>query len=1077
MAGGITVNGETLSSGDIEYGDTILVQAGSESGIVGSEANGPDNEKPVITLTGDTETVLLQTPLTATVDDGSEIYYRIGEFGAWKKYTEAIIASLNETYYFMAADEAGNIGTNQITFKNIDTTGIMLSTLWAQRDLCPMGGNTTICYNEYTPYDPTVIPDTHSRVGCTNVADGQLIYYFIEKGGLDLTLTLEDSDEYTSSHKTEGGGRIVIEIKSDGSTPGTLSFAEINEYLSDYELDSAEHAAALSYACGVVNKSKYSADSTGTGIQNNSLFIRSGFKSMTIDGPFMGNYYWGYWDDDLNVHVSDAGYEVLIENLEAGRPVGANYPGHSLVIDGYDRETDTFHINFGWGYNQATRWYTREEMFEEQFNEFIYDLRVDYVETFTVTDARLYGTGTMIRAFEQAAGMVGANTVAFDPSVAGKTVELQNRIRIYDEVAADGFNMNVLVTSAVIIDSPAYGFYAYESDDTSALTFHASGGSLIVSTSNEYNHAFNMNKASSGTVTADHALIYAGRYSGGASAVLQSLKDSQSENTEVSEDLPDPNGWSFYGSAGNDVFSLSNFSIAVGNVSLDGGNDILSLTGHSGLYGTIDAGGGNDSITLDSTSSISGDLSGKSTLNFVLTELEDHALFTIKNSVSGLYSNATISADMTDAEIGTYTLFSAAPGAADIPDLQKLTVTVTGSGIPDFTLSVNGTPSADYAELIYDGKSLKLQIKAESGSIVLPQTQTWEKVGETAQYIVEYAMDAAFEHVIRIVAGTNSLDSFQMPAGNYQMRIKPAGGEWTALEPVAAEGADDKPKLVRSNADGNTDVFYVNTAGVWGSGCMAQHAGSVNDPWVGTREHVRLAGKNKLTDIFEGSADANILLMTDDGIGDALFVDDIYSDSPGKLGLSRSRIAQINEIRAGAGDDIVDMTSQRFEYSGDGLTIRGGDGNDIIWANRGENFLFVDSGNARLVGAAGNDVVAGGIGSDRMHGGGGSDIFTFCGNWGEDSVEQLAGGTVTLWFLTGSRDNWDSAALTYSDGENSVTVSGVGSDNIDLKFGAETDEDLFSALFGAGAFGEFSSGKIFDTEPEPKPAASSGFLA
>ncbi|MBP5585581.1 MAG: hypothetical protein J6Y92_04430, partial [Lentisphaeria bacterium] len=190
----------------------------------------PDETAPVITLTADTETVVLQTTLTATVDDGSTIQYRIGEFGLWKEYKEPIIASLNETYYFMAADEAGNIGTNQITFTNIDTSGVLLSTLWSQKGINPMGDNTTIMYNEYTPLDSSVTPEAHCLTGCVNTASGQLIYYFIEKGWLDLPLTLEEKDEYTSKHKatTEGGDAIVIPVKSDGSTPGTLSFAEIN---------------------------------------------------------------------------------------------------------------------------------------------------------------------------------------------------------------------------------------------------------------------------------------------------------------------------------------------------------------------------------------------------------------------------------------------------------------------------------------------------------------------------------------------------------------------------------------------------------------------------------------------------------------------------------------------------------------------------------------------------------------------------------------------------------------------------------------------------------------------------------
>jgi Ca2+-binding RTX toxin-like protein len=1059
--GTLTV-GETVRIGGDDY--TLNLNEGALSVTIV-----PDVTPPVITLSADTETVVLQTTLTATVDDGSKIHYRIGEFGAWKEYKEPIIASLNETYYFMAADEAGNIGTNEITFANIDTSGVLLSTLWTQKGICPMGGNTTILYNEYTPLDPSVTPDAHCLTGCVNTASGQLIYYFIEKGWLDLPLTLKKSDEYTSKHKAteEDGEKIVIEIKADGTTPGTLSFAEINAMLSDFQLDSAEHAAALLYAIGVVLESKYSASSTGTS-WNRVFFKRTGFEGETMGGPYFGEYYWGDMDDEMQYTITDAGFEVLIENLEAGLPVGATYPGHAFVIDGYDRESDTFHINLGWGGNQATRWYTRDEMQEELNCEyFVYDLNPEYVETFTVTDARVYGTGTMIRAFEQAAGMIGDNTVAFDPSVAGKTVELLNHITFFDEViSVKDFNMNVLVTESQGGEN-SYGFYAdhidmFEpTDPETVLTFHSTGGSLIVSTENEFNYAFQMEDGLSCTIDADGMLIWAGKTSEGteAAAVLQALQTCRSEKTEVSGDLLDPNGWSYNGSAGEDVFRLTNSSLAVGNVSLGTGDDVLSLTDHSRLYGNIAAGDGSDSITVDSTSSVSGDLVGKSKLNFVLAERNDHAMFTIKSSVSDLCAYATVTVDMTNAEIGTYTLISAESGAAGIADLQKCAVTVTGSGEADFTLSVNGTATGDYADLIFEDNSLKLQVKFESGAIVMPQTQTWENVEAATQYIVEYSTDN-FEHAIRLEVDSTSLDSFRMPEGDYRMRVRADGDEWTELEPVSAKATDDKPKLVKSNADGNADAFFLNAASTWESLYAARHTGSMNDTWGGTGEHAALAGKNKLTDIFEGSTDANTLLMTDDANGDALFVDDIYSASPGKLGLSQSRIAQIDEIRAGAGDDIVDMTSNQFEYTGDGMTIRGGDGNDTIWANKGDNFLFGDAGNDRIVGASGNDVIVGGIGNDCMHGGGGgNDVFTFCDNWGTDTVEQLADGAVTLWFTSGDESHWNAETLTYTDGDNSVTVKGVTS--VELKFG-DDGSDKYDKLLSCGAFAESTSQKIFE---------------
>ena len=347
-------------------------------------------------------------------------------------------------------------------------------------------------------------------------------------------------------------------------------------------------------------------------------------------------------------------------------------------------------------------------------------------------------------------------------------------------------------------------------------------------------------------------------------------------------------------------------------------------------------------------------------------------------------------------------------------------------------------------------------------SDVAPQTQTWEEVAGTSHYIAEYSTDD-FEHVIQLVADSNSLDTFLLPEGNYQMRVKPADGEWTVLGPVVAQEASDEPKLIRSNADGNADVLFANSVGVWESGYAAQHVGSSDNTWSGTNEIAVISGKNKLTDIIEGSTDANVLLMTDDKNGDVLFVDDIYSASPSELGLSQSRVAQINEIRAGAGNDIVDMTSQRFEYIGHGLTIRGGNGNDIIWANKGDNFLFGDAGNDRIVGASGKDVIAGGIGNDRMHGGGGDDIFTFCGDWGNDEIEQLDCGTITLWFTSDfeSKVVWDEVSRSCTDGENYITVNGVA--QVTIKFGGVGDDaTMFAALSEAGAFESATSWKIFE---------------
>ncbi|MCI5779154.1 MAG: hypothetical protein MR051_04990 [Lentisphaeria bacterium] len=305
-----------------------------------------------------------------------------------------------------------------------------------------------------------------------------------------------------------------------------------------------------------------------------------------------------------------------------------------------------------------------------------------------------------------------------------------------------------------------------------------------------------------------------------------------------------------------------------------------------------------------------------------------------------------------------------------------------------------------------------------------------------------------FVSTLSVATTGNKVDAYGM-SGMYQWRVCETGGEtWAVGNNIAAEGSAS-PKLLRSNANGNMDVFFATGKGTWESNYSAQHLGAVGG-WEGTLEKIGLFGKNKITDIFEGSSDANVLVMTDYANGDALFVDDIFSDSP--VAEQQARLAQIKEIRAGAGDDVVDLTSQRFAFTG-GVTVYGGLGDDTIWANSGSNKLFGDAGNDRIVGASGDDVIVGGVGDDSMHGGGGNDIFCFGSNWGNDTVEQLAGGKVTLWFESGSSENWDVAAMTYVDGLNSVKVSGVSS--VELRFGAD-------ASLPAGAFLDAASEKVFE---------------
>ena len=271
---------------------------------------------------------------------------------------------------------------------------------------------------------------------------------------------------------------------------------------------------------------------------------------------------------------------------------------------------------------------------------------------------------------------------------------------------------------------------------------------------------------------------------------------------------------------------------------------------------------------------------------------------------------------------------------------------------------------------------------------------------------------------------------------------------------------DGENRIIAAADDGRSDIFFVReTDVIWGNGYRAKHLGC-KKLWDGTGEIAGIAGKNRIEDLFNGAEDDSaVLYLTDTDNGDALFVDDIYGNSYQNVALDHARLANLNEIRAGNGDDLVDLTSRQFEYQGNGLIIRGGNGNDTIWANHGENKLFGDAGCDRIVGTAGNDWIIGGAGNDSMHGGGGDDIFTFCDQWGNDVVEQLGIGSVTLWFENGSIENWDAGKMLYSDSVNSVQV--IGADSVYLEFG-DDGSNLFASLDACGAFLAESSRNIFE---------------
>ena len=337
---------------------------------------------------------------------------------------------------------------------------------------------------------------------------------------------------------------------------------------------------------------------------------------------------------------------------------------------------------------------------------------------------------------------------------------------------------------------------------------------------------------------------------------------------------------------------------------------------------------------------------------------------------------------------------------------QAYSLVVTGGQLVFSVMELDTTPP-DAPELTLSG---------DSASNKLVVTAAWD--AEDA--VCRYALD-----------GTEALQDYAGP-----LRLPFGDDASVRFQTEDAAG---------NTADRTLDLMFGRVTGVWRDGYFARNCS------VEAIDLEPLEGLNLISDIFAGSDDSTILVLTDDGKGDALFLDDIYSAAPDVS--SKARISKVNEIMAGAGDDVIDLTSVRFDCTDGGVAVHGGLGNDVIWANCGVNRLFGDAGNDRIVGGSGDDVIVGGAGDDTLHGGGGDDIFCFGSDWGRDAVAQSE-GSVTLWFKEGDESKWDSEKLTYTDGTNSVAVTGI--DKVMLLFGD------YDALFATGAFDAFTSDRILD---------------
>lgn len=226
-----------------------------------------------------------------------------------------------------------------------------------------------------------------------------------------------------------------------------------------------------------------------------------------------------------------------------------------------------------------------------------------------------------------------------------------------------------------------------------------------------------------------------------------------------------------------------------------------------------------------------------------------------------------------------------------------------------------------------------------------------------------------------IIAGPESVTVFA-GAGNDHVTGSTQGDSlrgWTGNDTLIAGGGAD---YLEGGA--GDDTIKLTVDGQWHQGYMAMNASSPSA--IGTHHIVALGGLNKFLDVTDGGLGKDVLQLTSGA--DAFFLDDVMSEyytSVNTQGGSIDRIVAMEEITAGNGDDLIDLTSATLMLSDD-IVVQAGMGDDIIWAAAGDDELF---------GGDGNDVLFGGVGNDIMAGGQGADIFQFTATCGLDRIDDF----------------------------------------------------------------------------------------
>ncbi|HHE72671.1 MAG TPA: hypothetical protein ENL34_10375, partial [Chloroflexi bacterium] len=254
----------------------------------------------------------------------------------------------------------------QIVVKNEEMWGKFLnedSTGPVERSPTVYGPWLTTDWHQHSPYndDCPLDPITGDRcvVGCVATALSQILNYW----QYPTTVTFTQSDSYTSEiDPSDGNGTRTIPIDATRASFSGLLYNSCNPS------DSAK--ADLCFAAGVSVRMGYSSAGSGTSTAKVAPALAGSYYPFSGKPPER----WGYTSADLLTSNTDYNwwesphyvsedllYDQLSANMQLARPaemaITGSLGGHAIVVDGWQSDGRSYHLNFGWYGGSSTAWY------------------------------------------------------------------------------------------------------------------------------------------------------------------------------------------------------------------------------------------------------------------------------------------------------------------------------------------------------------------------------------------------------------------------------------------------------------------------------------------------------------------------------------------------------------------------------------------------------------------------------------------------------------------------------------------------------------------------------------------------